>query len=68
MGTMTREIHIPTPDEIKAIRERLKLTQTEAAEIVGVGQGVWSSWESGERTPSRQSAILIDLLAKKKIK
>ena len=68
METMPREIPIPSPAQIKEIRERLKLTQTEAAEIVGVGQGVWSAWESGERTPSRQSAILIDLLSKKKIK
>lgn len=66
MAVMT-DVRIPTPGEIKAAREKLGLTQAQAAEKVGVGQGVWSAWESGTRRPSRQSAILIDLLKRKKI-
>ena len=68
MTAMAQEVPIPSPDEIRTIREKLGYTQAEAAEKVGVGQGVWSSWERGSRKPSRQSAILIDLLRQKKIK
>jgi DNA-binding transcriptional regulator YiaG len=67
MGGVAEQVRIPTPDEIKRIREKRGLTQAQAAEKVGVGQGVWSAWESGARRPSRQSAILIDLLSRKKI-
>lgn len=52
-----------TPAQIKALRRRLKLTQAQAAGKVGVGQAVWSAWESGVRKPSRQSRILLDILA-----
>ena len=64
--TMANEVRIPTPEEIREIRGTR--TQAEVAAIVGVGQGVWASWESGDRKPSRQSAILIDLLKRKKLK
>jgi DNA-binding transcriptional regulator YiaG len=64
---MAKVVPIPSPGQIKAIREKLGLKQSEAAEKVGVGQGVWSAWEKGSRKPSRQSAILIDLLRRKKI-
>jgi DNA-binding transcriptional regulator YiaG len=61
------KLKIPNPEQIKALRDKLGLTQAQAAEKVGVGQGVWSAWESGQRRPSRQSAILIDLLRQGKI-
>ncbi len=67
MTSVADDVRIPTPDEIKAIRKKRGLTQAQAAEKIGVGQGVWSSWEKGTRRPSRQSAILIDLLDRKKI-
>lgn len=64
---MATEVPIPTADEIKKIREKLQLTQAEAAERVGVSQSVWSAWERGHRTPSRQSAILIHMLRRKQV-
>ncbi len=59
---MAKEVKIPTPKEIKKIRVKLGLTQAEAAEKVGSAQGIWAAWETGRRKPSRQSALLIDLL------
>ena len=56
-----------TPERIKAIREALGLTQAEAAERVRVSQSVWSAWERGTRTPSRQSELLIRFLQQKKL-
>jgi DNA-binding transcriptional regulator YiaG len=60
-------IPIPTPEQIRAIRDKLGLNQTEAAAKVGVYPSVWSDWERGKRKPSRQSAILLDLLRRKKL-
>lgn len=37
-----------TPDEIRAARERLGLTQAEAAEKLGVAENTWARWERGE--------------------
>lgn len=67
MAGVAEEIPIPSPKRIREIREGRGLTQAEAAEKIGVGQGVWSAWERGLRKPSRQSALLIDLLRRKKI-
>lgn len=67
MEVMAKDIPIPSPERIKKIREKLGLTQAEAAEKVHVSQSVWSAWERGARTPSEQSAFLIELLLKGKI-
>ena len=40
----------PTPAEIREVREAAGLTQTEAAELVHLGDRVrWTEYESGER-------------------
>ena len=39
----------PTPEEIKALRLRFGLTQTEAALLVHVKIRAWQWWESGQR-------------------
>lgn len=56
-----------TPEAIKALRDRLKLTQEAFAERLGVGQAVVAGWERRHRKPSRQSLMLLDLLAAKKL-
>lgn len=43
----------PTPDEIRAARLRARLTQTEAAAILGRSLRGWQYWEAGERAMSR---------------
>ena len=67
MPSVMTAVRIPTAKQIKAIRERLGLSVEEAAERVGTTRPQWVNWESGKRTPSRQSAILIRLLAENKI-
>lgn len=39
-----------SPDRIKALRAGFRLTQAEAAAIVGVSTRTWTSWETGQRT------------------
>lgn len=50
------------PGRLRAIRHRLRMTQTEAGAKVGVTQRAWLAWETGAALPSRQSAILIEQL------
>lgn len=39
----------PTPDEIKRVRDRARLTQTAAAALVYTTLSGWQRWEAGER-------------------
>ena len=44
---------VPTPDEIRAVRERAELTQEAAAKLVGMrSQTRWSEYETGTRRPA----------------
>jgi DNA-binding XRE family transcriptional regulator len=45
-----------------AIRERLGLTQEQAAEKIGVTRQTWIRWETGARKPSKPYLILFDML------
>jgi DNA-binding XRE family transcriptional regulator len=50
------------PERLRALRERLDLTQAQAAEKVGVTRRAWIAWETGEKIPSAPLAILIGIL------
>jgi DNA-binding XRE family transcriptional regulator len=69
MLTMSGAVHIPTPEELRALRERLGLTQAEAADKVGVARRTWMYWENParDRRPSSSHAKLIKLLADGKL-
>ena len=47
---------------LKQLRNRLGLTQAEAARLVGVAPNTWARWERGEMAPDRRSLKLIALL------
>jgi transcriptional regulator with XRE-family HTH domain len=47
---------------LKSIRLRLRLTQAEAARLVGVDPNTWARWERGERRPLATARKLIDML------
>jgi len=46
-------------NEIKEIRLKLGLSQTELAEIVGIHQHQVSEWETGKRSPRKNTMRLI---------
>lgn len=51
-------------EEIKAFRERLKLTQEEFARIVGVHPVTIRYWESGRTKPNRkENKVLAEIKA-----
>jgi DNA-binding XRE family transcriptional regulator len=42
----------PTPEQIKAARERAALTQEQAAALLGAGRVTWTRYETGTRSLS----------------
>jgi len=53
-----------SPEEIAAARDRLELTQAEAAELFGGGRNAFSKYERGEVTQSLALDILMKILVK----
>jgi len=49
------------PEKIKQVRQRAGLTQTEMAQLVGVGEKTYARWESGRSVQNRSSDNLIRL-------
>jgi len=45
----------PTPDQIKALRTKLGLTQTECAELVNTTCRAWQKWEAPIGTTSHRA-------------
>jgi putative zinc finger/helix-turn-helix YgiT family protein len=50
------------PSQIKAVREKLGLTQTAMAERLGVGEKTYTRWESGRSIQNKSSDNLIRLM------
>jgi putative transcriptional regulator len=60
------EIPDPTPhtaDSVRAIRQRLGVSQAAFAKLVGVSTILAQGWEQGVRTPSPLAARLLDTIA-----
>ena len=52
------------PDEIKALRKKLSLSQREFAKKLGVSRNLIFYWESGKKNPSADSLRRLAELAK----
>lgn len=48
-----------TPDDIRAIRQRLDITQRELADRLGVSVNTISNWETGRSSPRRRSLEML---------
>jgi putative transcriptional regulator len=53
-----------SPEEIKATREQLKLSQTLFASVIGVSKKSVESWESGRYKPDGAARRLISIMQK----
>lgn len=51
------------PTEIRAIRDRMRLTQADLADRLGTTQACISRWESGCRSPRGPAVVLLRSLA-----
>lgn len=47
----------PTPAQIRALREREGLTQTQAAELVHTGWHTWQKWETDDSDPNHRRML-----------
>ncbi|MCZ7672976.1 MAG: helix-turn-helix domain-containing protein [Chloroflexi bacterium] len=58
-----RQFVIDTPD-VKQIRERYKLSQTEFAALMGISVKTLQNWEQGRRTPRGAARVLLQVADK----
>lgn len=59
----SRKTTVMVPD-IKALRQRLSLTQSAFAHSIGVGEGTLRNWEQGRRRPDGAAITLLRLIDK----
>jgi putative transcriptional regulator len=52
------------PIDIRAIRTRLKLTQDQMSELLGVSLSGYRKWEQGQRQPHGAARTLLRVMAK----
>ena len=50
------------PEEIKALRQRLNLTQIEMSDLLQIGEKTYTRWESGRSRPSQVLNLLLRAL------
>ena len=58
-NTKARHMGLLLPEEFKALRQKLSLTQREMGELFQVGEKSWTRWESGNQRPSRSLSLLV---------
>ena len=51
-----------TPEEIRAVRKAMGLTQREFAAVFRVGLGTIRHWERGDRTPDGPAQVLLRVI------
>ena len=61
--TPSRRFVIPAPD-VKQIRERYALSQSEFAALLGVSIKTLQNWEQGRRAPHGAARVLLQVAAK----
>ena len=57
--TKARHMGLLLPEEIRALREHLRLSQSEMSELLQIGAKSYTRWESGRERPSRSSNLLL---------
>jgi putative zinc finger/helix-turn-helix YgiT family protein len=60
--TQARYMGLLSPDELRALRNRLRLTQSELGDLLQVGEKSYSRWETGRVRPSRSINVLLRAL------
>jgi putative transcriptional regulator len=58
-------VRLNTPLQIKSIREKLNMTQTEFAETFGLNLNTLKHWERGNRQPHGPALALLKIISKK---
>ena len=56
--------HVPDDIDVKAIRERISLTQAEFAKLFGLSKRTLEHWEHGRRVPSGPARAFLTVIAR----
>lgn len=54
-----RHMGLLLPEQIKALRKKLGLTQPQISELMQIGEKTWTRWETGRERPSRVINVLL---------
>lgn len=57
-----RHLGVLAPEEIRALRQSLGLTQREISRLLQIGEKSWTRWETGRERPSRSMNVLLRAL------
>ena len=57
------EVHIPDDIDVKAIREKIALSQAEFAKLFGLSKRTLEHWEHGRRVPSGPARAFLTVIA-----
>ena len=56
--------HVPEEIDVKAIREKIALSQSEFAKLFGLSQRTLEHWEHGRRVPSGAARAFLTVIAR----
>ncbi len=62
-----RYMGLLTPAQIRALRQRLGVTQKQISELLQIGDKTWTRWETGRERPFRSTNVLLYALSDGKI-
>ena len=63
-GAIVREVKVPQSVDVKAIRQKLGLSQREFAMRFGFSLGCVRNWEQGHRGPDGSAKVLLTIIDK----
>src|SRR5437879_6992284 len=58
------EVHVPDEIDVKAIREKISLSQSEFAKLFGLSKRTLEHWEHGRRVPSGPARAFLTVIAR----
>lgn len=58
-------LHTPSPLDIRALRQKVGLTQEEFAARFGISLGTLRHWERGDRRPHGTALVLLQVIDRK---
>ena len=58
------EVHLPDNIDVKAIREKISLSQAEFASLFGLSKRTLEHWEHGRRVPSGPARAFLTVVAR----
>jgi len=57
-------VHVPAAIDVKAIREKIALSQAEFANLFGLSKRTLEHWEHGRRVPSGPARAFLTVIAR----